>query len=304
MPLATPITPHLWFDTQAREAAAFYCSVFPDSRITHLTTLRDTPSGDCDVVSFVLWGQPFMAISAGPLFKFNPSVSFFAGFDPSRMDDARGKLDALWDALRDGGKVLMPLQEYPFSKRYGWVQDRFGVSWQLILGDPKGDPRPAIVPSLLFTGDVVGKAAEAGAYYRSVFADSREGQLVPYGEGMEPDQAGTVMFSDFRLGPTTWFAAMDSAHEHGFAFNEAISFIVTCADQDELDRHWAKLSSDPKSEQCGWCKDKFGLSWQVQPRLLADLMQSGDSRLVERVTQAFLPMKKLDVAGIEAAARS
>src|SRR5690606_16105506 len=76
MSLPRPITPHLWYDTQAREAAEFHCSLFPDSRVHSVTTLHDTPSGDCDVVSFDLHGQPFMAISAGPMFKFNPSVSF------------------------------------------------------------------------------------------------------------------------------------------------------------------------------------------------------------------------------------
>ena len=302
MALVQPITPHLWFDTEAREAATFYTSVFPDSKIDSITQLRDTPSGDCDVVAFTLAGQPFMSISAGPLFKLNPSVSFFVNFDPSRDPQARAHLDALWKALSDGGKVLMPLQAYPFSEHYGWVQDRYGVSWQLILTDPKGEPRPTIVPSLLFTGDVAGKAEEAAAYYRSVFDDSREGQLVKYPAGSKPDKPGSVMFSDFRLGPT-WFAAMDSAHPHGFAFNEGISFIVTCRDQAELDRHWAKLSAVPSSEQCGWCKDKYGLSWQVTPKILADVMTSGDQAAIDRVTQAFLPMKKLDVAKIEAAAR-
>src|SRR5688500_15900760 len=133
MTLVKPITPHLWFDTQAREAADFYCSVFPDSRVTSVTTIHDTPSGDCDVVDFQLHGQPFMAISAGPLFKFNPSVSFIVNFDPSRANDAAGRLDRTWAALMDGGTALMPLGEYPFSKRYGWVQDRYGLSWQLIL---------------------------------------------------------------------------------------------------------------------------------------------------------------------------
>ena len=84
MSLVQPITPHLWFDKQAKEAAEFYCSAFPDSKIDAITQLHDTPSGDCDVVSFTLQGQPFMAISAGPLFKFNPSVSFFVNFDPAR----------------------------------------------------------------------------------------------------------------------------------------------------------------------------------------------------------------------------
>jgi predicted 3-demethylubiquinone-9 3-methyltransferase (glyoxalase superfamily) len=125
------ITPHLWFDKEAKEAAKFYTSLFPNSKIKNITTLHDTPSGDCDVVSFELSGQPFMAISAGPLFKFNPSVSFIVNFDPSRERDAREKLDALWNKLIRGGMALMPLQEHPFSKRYGWLQDKYGLSWQV-----------------------------------------------------------------------------------------------------------------------------------------------------------------------------
>ena len=148
MSLVQPITPHLWFDTQAKEAAEFYCRVFPDSRVDNVTTLHDTPSGDCDVVSFTLQGQPFMAISAGPLFRFNPSISFFVHFSPSDTD-AQAKLDALWAHLVEGGKALMDVGEYPFSKRYGWVQDRYGVSWQLMLTDPAALSRPAIVPSEL-----------------------------------------------------------------------------------------------------------------------------------------------------------
>jgi predicted 3-demethylubiquinone-9 3-methyltransferase (glyoxalase superfamily) len=298
MSLVQPITPHLWFDTQAKAAAEFYCRVFPDSRIDHVTTLRDTPSGDCDVVSFTLQGQPFMAISAGPLFKFNPSISFFVHFD------APAPLDALWAQLVDGGKALMDLGEYPFSKRYGWVEDRYGVSWQLILNDPAGEPRPAIVPSLLFTGEAYGKAEEAGAFYRSVFDGSQAGQLVKYPAGMEFDREGTAMFSDFRLGDRNWFVAMDSGYPHGFGFNEAISFVVVCRDQAEIDRYWAQLSSVPEAEQCGWCKDKFGVSWQVTPAVLGEIMTSGDQSKIDRVTQAFLPMHKLDVAKIEAAAGS
>ena len=300
MSLVQPITPHLWFDTQAREATAFYCSVFPDSKIDSIVTLHDTPSGDCDVVNFTLQGQPFMAISAGPHFKFTPAISFLVNFDPTRDPKARDKLDALWNALLDGGEAMMPLQEYPFSKRYGWVRDRYGVSWQLILTD--GEPRPAIVPALMFTGDAYGKAEEAGAYYRSVFDGSQLGNLAKYPAGMEPDREGTVMFSDFRLGDDNWFAVMDSGHAHGFGFNEAISFVVVCRDQAEIDRYWAKLSSVPEAEQCGWCKDRFGVSWQVSPKVLEDLMGSKDQAKVDRVVQAFLPMKKIDVATIEAAA--
>lgn len=301
MTLAKPITPHLWFDTQATEAAEFYCALFPESRIDSVTRLRDTPSGDCDVVAFTLHGQPFMAISAGPEFKCNPSISFFIHFDPRREPDADARLQRTWDALSNGGKVLMDLGEYPFSTRYGWVQDRYGVSWQLMRVDADSDVRPPIMPSLMFTGDVAGQAEDAGAFYRSVFEDAREGQLARYPDGDSAD-AGTVMYSDFQL-DGNWFAAMDSAHPHGFAFNEAISFVIHCRDQAELDRYWAQLSSVPEAEQCGWCKDRFGVSWQITPIVLDTLMTSGDQAVVDRVTRAFLDMKKLDVAAIERAGR-
>ena len=148
-----PITPHLWFDKEAKEAAEFYCSVFPNSKITNVMTLRDTPSGDCDVVAFELRGQPFMAISAGPLFKFN----------------------------------------------------------------------------------------------------------------------------------------------------ESISFMVDCETQQEIDYYWEKLSAVPAAEQCGWLKDKYGLSWQIVPTALDDMMQNGTGDQVARVTKAFLKMKKFDLALLQRA---
>jgi predicted 3-demethylubiquinone-9 3-methyltransferase (glyoxalase superfamily) len=294
------ITPHLWFDTQAKDAAEFYAGVFPDSSVTNVTTLRDTPSGDCDVVSFRVRGQDFMAISAGPLFTINPSISFLVNFDPSRDGDAAGSLDRVWAQLGDDGAVLMPLDAYPFSKRYGWVQDRYGVSWQLILTDPTGEPRPAIVPALMFVGDVSGNAEEATDFYLEVFGDTERGQLVRYPEGMAPEVPGTVMFSDLRVGDT-WLAAMDSAREHDFVFNEAVSLIVRCADQAQIDRYWAMLSAVPEAEQCGWLKDRYGLSWQITPADLDDMLSNGTPEQIARVTQAFLSMKKFDLAALRTA---
>jgi len=294
------ITPHLWFDTQAREAAEFYCAVFPDSGVTSVTTLHDTPSGDCDVVVFRVWGQELMAISAGPLFTINPSISFIVNVDSDRDDDAEDLVDRLWAGLAKSGTTLMPLDEYPFSKKYGWIQDRYGVSWQLILSDPTGDPRPAIVPSLMFVGDVSGQAEQATNFYLSVFGDAERGQLVRYPEGSAPDEPGTVMFSDFRLADT-WFAAMDSAREHAFGFNEAVSLVINCADQPEIDRYWERLSAVPEAEQCGWLKDRYGVSWQVAPAAMGEMLANGTPEQVARVTQAFLPMKKFDVAVLRAA---
>ncbi len=148
-----PFRTHLWFDKEAKEAAEFYCSVFPDSKVTNVTTLHDTPSGDCDVVSFELSGQPFMAISAGPLFKFN----------------------------------------------------------------------------------------------------------------------------------------------------ESISFIVPCETQAELDHYWGKLSAVPEAEQCGWLKDRYGLSWQIVPTAMDEMMAAGSPEQMSRVTEAFLKMKKFDIAALQGA---
>jgi predicted 3-demethylubiquinone-9 3-methyltransferase (glyoxalase superfamily) len=147
------ITPHLWFDTEAKEAVDFYVSVFPNSKITQSKIIRDTPSGDCDIVSFELNDQPFMAISAGPLFKFN----------------------------------------------------------------------------------------------------------------------------------------------------ESISFIIPCESQEEIDYYWEKLSAVPESEQCGWLKDKYGVSWQVVPIAMDEMMKQGTPDQIDRVTQAFLKMKKFDIKKLEEA---
>ena len=295
------ITPHLWFDKQAREAAEFYVAAFGNgSRITHSTQLRDTPSGDAESVSFELAGQPFMAISAGPYFKINPSVSFFVNFDPSRDKHARDKLDALWEKLSAGGTALMPLDKYPFSEHYGWVADQYGLSWQLILSNPSGEERPVIVPSLLFVGQVYGKAEEAVQFYLSVFKNARLGNVRRYGKGQEPDREGAILFSDFTL-EGQWYVAMDSAYEHHFAFNEAISFIVHCETQQEIDDYWGKLSAVPEAEQCGWLKDRYGLSWQIVPTAMDEMMRRGTREQIDRVTQAFLPMKKLEIAKLELA---
>lgn len=221
-------------------------------------------------------------------------------FDPSKDPEAQKNLDILWEKLSPDSEVMMPLQEYPFSKRYGWIQDRFGVSWQLILTNPAGEERPSIIPSILFVGDSYGKAEEAVNFYLSVFKDSHLGQMVKYPAGMEPNKEGTVMFSDFKLWDS-WFTAMDGGGNHKFKFNEAISFIVQCDTQEEIDYYWEKLSFVPESEQCGWLKDKFGISWQVTPKIMNEMMSKGTPEQSARVTAAFLKMKKFDIATLEKA---
>ena len=294
------IVPHLWFDTQAKEAAAFYTSLLPNSWITNSTQLHNTPSGDCDTVSFELAGQPFMAISAGPSFKFNPSISFMVNFDPSRDPQAKEHLDAMWERLSDGGTTLMPLGAYPFSSHYGWIQDKYGLTWQLILTNPDGEERPMIIPSIMFNGDVYGKAEEALQFYCSVFKVSQRGTTAYYPKGMEGSKEGTVMFADFKI-LSTWLTAMDSSGPHEFSFTEAISLLIPCATQEEIDYYWEKLSANPAAEQCGWLKDKFGISWQVYPTMMEEVLKKGTPEQIDRVTQAFLLMKKFDLALLQKA---
>ncbi|TNJ66082.1 VOC family protein [Paenibacillus hemerocallicola] len=294
------IVPHLWYDKEANEAAEFYSSIFPDSKITNVVTFHDTPSGDSQLVSFELWGQKFMAINAGPYFKFNPSVSFIVNVDPSREKDASEKMNEIWNKLSEGGSVLMPLGKYPFSEKYGWIQDKYGLTWQLILTNPEGEERPTIVPSLMFVGDKCGRAEEAIHFYLSVFKNSKKGHFARYPQGMEPDKEGTIMFSDFML-ENQWFAAMDSARDHKFSFNEAISLMVYCDTQEEIDYYWDKLSAVPASEQCGWLKDKYGVSWQIVPREMDEMMSDSTPEQFARVSKATLKMKKLNLTELRKA---
>jgi predicted 3-demethylubiquinone-9 3-methyltransferase (glyoxalase superfamily) len=297
------ITPHLWFDKEAREAAEWYVSLFPDSKIKNVTRLSGTPSGDCDVVSFELAGQPFMAISAGPLFQFNPSVSFHV------KCGTKEEVDAIWEQLSPGGRVLMPLDTYPFSERYGWLEDKYGLSWQVIHAGASS-MHQRFTPILMFVGDVCGRAEDAINFYTSVFQNAPGGAtagetkaevVARYGKGEEPDKEGTVRYAHFSLAGQE-FGAMDSARGHKFAFNEAISFIVPCDTQKEIDYFWGKLSADSKAEQCGWLKDKYGLSWQITPAIMGELLGGSDKERVGRVTQAFLKMKKFDIAALKQAA--
>jgi predicted 3-demethylubiquinone-9 3-methyltransferase (glyoxalase superfamily) len=312
--MAIQIVPHLWFDHEAIEATNLYASLFPDSRVASVTPVpAETPSGpegSVEVVEFTLFGQPFMAINAGPLFRFNPSISFMVNFDPLFFGDeatrdaaARKKIDEVWNKLSDGGEPLMPLDKYPFSERYGWIKDRYGLTWQLILTNPEGEPRPPIIPSLLFTQHNAGHAEDAINFWISVFRNSRLGSVNRYPAGMAPEKEGTIAFADFML-ENKWFAAMDSAREHEFVFNEAVSLMVYCDDQKDIDYYWEKLSAVPASEQCGWLKDRYGVSWQIVPRVLDEMMMDDDKDRARSATEAMLEMKKLNIAELERAFRA
>jgi predicted 3-demethylubiquinone-9 3-methyltransferase (glyoxalase superfamily) len=291
------IVPNIWCNGNAAEVVDFYVSAFPDSKVggrtrypsDGLADFQQELAGEDLVIDFYLGGVRMTAINAGPEFTPNPMLSFMVNFDPSRDERAVEQLDELWQRLTEGGNVLMELGEYGFSKRYGWVQDRYGVSWQLILTDPAGEPRPFVVPALMFANANVNRAREAIEFYASVFRGSRIGNLAPYSQAQGEAREGSLMFGEFAVGDQ-WFAAMDSPIRHEFDFNEGISLLVECDDQAEVDYFWEKLSRVPESEQCGWCKDQFGVSWQVVPRGMEELIDKPGN------FAAMMKMKKIVLA--------
>ncbi len=295
------IMPNLWFDRQAEEAAKFYTSVFKNSRIGRIIRaskagfeIHGLPEGTVMTAEFEIEGQKFIAINGGPLFKFNPSISFLVACNTKK------EVDAIWEKLSEGGTALMELGEYPFSEKYGWTQDRYGLSWQVMfMGDRK--MKQKITPTLMFVGEQCGKAKAAIHFYTTVFNNAEIGDILLYGKGEEPDKEGTIKHAAFML-ENQGFAAMDSALKHDFTFNEAISLMVECKTQEEIDNYWEKLISHGGQESmCGWLKDQFGVSWQVSPTILGEMLQDHDTEKVERVTNAFLKMKKFDIAELKKA---
>lgn len=287
------IVPHLWYDKEAKEAALFYISLFDRSKLLNVTVIENTPSGDAEIVSFELAGQQFEAISAGSYFKFNPSISLMVAC--YSVEEVNTK----WKVLSEGGTELMPLAEYPFSKWYGWIQDRYGLSWQLMLIG-NGQTLQKITPNLLFSNDSCGKAEEAVKYYIEIFKDSEEGIINRYGVGEAVSSKAKVNYAAFKLFGVD-FSAMDNAFDVDFNFNEAFSLIVNCKDQREIDYFWDKLSAIPEAEQCGWIKDKFGISWQIVPENMSEILFNGSRDEIQRVTEDFLKMKKFDLDALEKA---
>ncbi|HSV86087.1 MAG TPA: VOC family protein [Levilinea sp.] len=293
------ISPYLWFTDKAEEAMNFYVSLYDNSRLVEIFYY---PEGVEDehmqgmqgkVLNgiFELAGQRFMALDGGPYFQLNPSISFFVHCQDEE------EIDRLYARLSPGGADLMPLQQYPFAEKYVWLQDRYGLTWQLMLD--RGEVTQKIRPAMMFVGEQAGKAEEAMSFYSSLFVDSGIEMVSRYASG-GVDQEGTVNHARFNL-HGQGFIAMDSAFEHEFTFNEAISFYVDCASQSEVDSLWQQLSAVPEAEQCGWVKDRFGVSWQIVPSRLGELIKDPDPLKSRRVMEAMLKMKKIEVDALERA---
>ncbi|MFN1215914.1 VOC family protein [Chryseobacterium kwangjuense] len=284
------IFPCLWFDEESKQAAEFYCGVF-DGKIT-----ADTPV----VMNIELFGQKLMLLNGGPHFKTNPSVSFMV------ICSTEDEVQKYWDSLIEGGIALMALDSYSWSKKYGWVQDKYGVTWQLFLGEKPESQK--IIPTLMFIHQNNGKAMEAMEFYTKTFPDSGIGNILRYGDGGEghpiTEPAQNIQHAHFTIDGYSFFC-MDNSYDHQFDFNEGISIVIMTDDQEETDHLWNTLISDGGRESmCGWLKDKYGLSWQIVPKRLIELMNDSNRSKAQQVVQAMMKMQKIVIRELEEAYNS
>jgi predicted 3-demethylubiquinone-9 3-methyltransferase (glyoxalase superfamily) len=273
-----PITPCIWCNHNAQEMADYYVRIFPGSNITQSTPV---------MVTMQIAGTPLALLNGGPQFRPNTAISFFVVLETPQ------EIDQSWAGLAEGGQVMMELGAYSWSARYGWLQDRYGVNWQLFLGS-RAEMNGGLIPALMFTGAKAGKAEEAIQFYTKNIAEGRIVDLSRYEAG-EHDVEGYLKHGRFLLHGQP-FAAIDSSFAHGVDFNEAISFILTCDTQAEIDHYWAILTEGGQEQMCGWLKDRYGLSWQVIPSILPTLM--ADPAKSGKVIERFLQMKKFDIQAL------
>lgn len=280
----------LCFDNQAEEAVKFYTSVFDQSEITR-EIRYPKPNVESVAYDFTIENQAFAAFNGDSDFKMTPSFSLMISLDTAE------EVDTLYAKLAKGGKDLMPLDAYPFSDRYAWVEDQFGLSWQIMLA-PDVPKNHKIRVSLLFAGQYCGQAEQALKDYATIFQMAAPGHINYYQEGEAQDGRAKVNYAELNVGDQQ-LVFMD----HGFGsdeeFSEAISFLIVAGAQSEVDYYWDKLSAHEESEAMGWLKDSHGISWQVVPQAYLQIMETANEEQKERVLDALFKMKKMDVARLE-----
>lgn len=277
----TLIYPCIWYDGNAEEAAKIYCKAFEDATMSTCTPL---------IVTFHIKGRQFMGMNGGPGVKPNPSISFF------NICKSAEEIQKAWDVLTEGGTILMPLDKYPWNEKYGWVQDRFGVSWQLMLADAQS--KPDVFPSLMFVGEQNGKAQHAIDFYTSLCNNASVEVLARYEPG-EGDTLGNIKHAQMVLDGMK-LGAMESSMQHNFQFNWGVSLVISCDTQEEIDFFWLNLTEGGTESKCGWCQDAFGVWWQVVPSMLGSFMT--DPEKAPKVMEAFMKMTKFDIEAIKHAA--
>ncbi len=272
------IFPCIWFNNDAKEFIERYQSFFDETSILNSNGFITT----------VKWsGSKIMLMNGGPSIQCTPAISLFVYFDQNEL-----RINDLYNTLIDGGKILMPLDKYDWSPKYAWVEDKFGINWQLDIENMRSPQK--IVPSLLFVNDKKLMTKEAVSFYTNAFDDHRILLEAPYfpGSGM-PE--GSILFTQFKL-QNFVMNAMSSTMVHDYDFSMGISFVLECDTQEQIDYYWDYLGKEGKYSRCGWLTDKYGISWQVIPTILGLLMS--DESLQSEVSEAFMKMTKFIIADL------
>ena len=273
------ITTCLWFNNQGKEAADFYRTNFTDAKVVAQSVM---------VAEIDISGHRFTLLDGGPKYRPDASISFFY------ICETEDEINRIWKALTKEGTVLMPLEKYDWSEKYGWVNDKFGVSWQFSLGKIK-EVGQKITPCFTFTGKLYGRAEEAISHYSGIFKNSKADGILRYGKNEQPDKDGNVKHAQIAYEGQK-FMFMESAQQHNFFFSEGVSLTIHCETQEEIDYYWEKLTESGAESMCGWLKDKFGVSWQIVPRMLNEIMS--DPAKAGKAAKAFLEMRKLNIEQI------
>ncbi len=295
------IVPCISFNDQAEQAVRFYTSLFEDSQIeqvlryTHVgQEIHQHHSGSVMSIGFKIADYRMLAVNGGPKIKLNPSISLAVTLNSTN------EINDLWHRLIDGGRTLMPLNRYPFNERYGWLTDKFGLSWQISLDPPDPVTHQIIAPSLLFSGHLHGSAETALKDLVKLFPNSRIATTDHYENkprSYEYTAPGTLIERKAYL-DNECIKAINTPLNHNFTFNEAFSLQILCNNQTDIAHYWHALTADPTAEHAGWLKDRHGISWQVVPRILSELLADPDLKKNRAVLQQVLSMKKLDIAPI------
>lgn len=277
------IYPCIWCNNNAKEMADFYCNTFPETKIVNENMFA---------ILIEMFGLKLMLLNGGDIFKPNPSISFMY------LTIEMSEVEILWGKLIEGGQSMMTLDSYPFSPKYGWVTDKYGVSWQLYTSGDENNIMQKIVPTLMFTGTQNGKAGLAADFYIALFPDSALRGVLRY-TGEEGEVKGNILHGEFLIHGYL-LMMMDSSIDHQFGFNEGVSLVVECDNQEEIDTYWEVLTSNGGEEnRCGWLKDQFGVSWQIIPRELSKWIAASPA-----AQEALLKMKKLDLSILKNEANS
>ncbi|SDF58389.1 VOC family protein [Chitinophaga filiformis] len=273
----TNIFPCIWFDGKAKEAFDFYVSVFPNSRITDENPI---------VVKALLDGTEIMGLNGGPMYKPNPALSFMW------VSNDKVAIAQIWEKLAEDGRIFMQLDSYPWSASYGWIEDRYGVSWQLYYGADDWKYNK-LVPTLMFGQAQQGQCQQALDFYERTFPAYKNDGLLRYSEG---PMTGQIQHTQFTLNGHL-LMAMDSGVPQHMTFTEGVSLVLECDDQETIDYYWNAFTKSGEEGLCGWCKDPFGISWQVVPKNIGQLLFK--SHNPQKAQEALMQMRKIEITELQ-----